>query len=198
MAVILDSRTDGSERAQALDELGRLGRWLQNTDRIPKLIGLYDEFRERDERAGVLMILVKADDPRALPLFMKILNEEQNLTHRLIAAYGLANWNVGRGVDELIRLLECTTSMEDCAAVRGQAANNLHGLNDRKGWGCPEDDIRDLAVAASNGDSDEYVKAFSSGYREWFEANKRRFPDWKPSDPLPALQGEHPAEQGAP
>lgn len=193
--VIVDSRTVTSVRAQALDELGRLGQWLQNTQHIPKLIGLYEELHDREERAGVLVLLVKTEDPRALPLFVKVLDEEQDLFRRLVAAIGLASWNIGRGVGELIRLLECTLSIKDCAAVRDQAANSLHGLNERKGWGCPEDELREVAVKVANGDSEEYVKTFARKYGEWFDVNRDRFPDWKLGDPLPSVEVQAPSEK---
>jgi len=188
MSVIQNPGETDQQRELAVDRLRMLSTQLKGRKTVDELLQLYPTLGTRGCKVGVLVCLGKSDDPRALPLFVKVLDEEQDLTRRLVAAYGLANWNVGRGVGELIRLLECTTSIEDCAAVRDQAANNLHGLNDRKAWGCPEDKIRDLAAAASNGDSDEYVKTFSRGYREWFEANRMRFPDWTVGDPLPEVE----------
>ncbi|MGB2984910.1 MAG: HEAT repeat domain-containing protein [Phycisphaerae bacterium] len=186
MEVIANPATDPLVRANALGKLGRLASWLPNTNRIPELIALYDTLRERGEKGELLLTLMYSDDPRTLPLFVKVLDKEQDNTLRLLAAHGLAKWNVRRGVVELLPLFECTEPL-GLRTVRDGVAGTFRGLNRRKGWGCPEEEIGKSMESRPDLDEDQRRGLYIAEVKKWFEENKHRFPDWKPGDPLPKV-----------
>lgn len=192
MQVITDPVTDPSRRAKALEALGR----LRNTDTTPQLISLYNDLREREEKAGVILCLTWSEDPRGLPLFMRILDHEQDKLVRFFAASALAQWNVRRGVAELIRLLECTDALGP-RTVRDEAANSIRSFNTRKSWGYPEQEIlADLTKANPDYTREEALVLYLGAINTWFEANKHRFPDWKLGDALPKIVDKESVKTG--
>jgi len=183
--IIMAQDTDPAVRVKALSAV-RVIRDLQITE---QLVSLYPNLREADEKAGVVECLLWSGDPRALPMFAKILDKEQNRRLRLGAAHGLAEWNIRRGVQELIALIQCKPSAPECASIRDQAANSFRMLNQRKSWGFPESDIiAAIAQANPNATPEESLVLFTDALQKWFDLNEHRFPDWKPGDPLPEAE----------
>jgi len=185
MGVIRDTRTSSAERAAALDRLGTLNTQLRAEDCLGQLIELYDLDMTRDEKAGILLCLIKSEDPRGLPLFYRALDREKDPMLRLLAANGLAAWNVQRGVAELISLLDskATTGQRK---IGTEAQMLLFRLNEGKAWGIPKDEIMaEVARANPNATRQEALANLIAALQAWFGENKQRFPDWKPGDAVP-------------
>lgn len=182
MKVITDPATDSILRAKALQRLGR----LRNTDTTVRLVALYDSLAEREEKLGVMSCLIWSEDPRGFSLFTRVLEHEQDNMVRLFAGVALAQWNVRRGVAELVRVLEeCKDGARADRTFCNEAAKEFAGLNARKIWGFPEKEIRE-SIASKTALSDEEMSAlFVAAIKKWFSENEHRFPDWKPGDPLP-------------
>lgn len=189
LRLVGDRNTDRSVRAEALHALRRLPRrHLRNTDTIEQLISFYDSLHGRQEKVD-LIVLVAAWSPRALPFVTEILDSEDDIGVRQQAASGLAAWNVRRGVAELVRLLEaCKDDATADRRVCNEGAKNFAWLNARKGWGFPEDRIRQEITARADLSNEDMSALFILEIKKWFEANEHRFPNWKPGDPLPEVE----------
>jgi len=198
MRAITDGHTDPDERAKALEKLATLWPWLRNTDRIPELIALYDTLTGREEKRGVLGCLTRSEDPRGFPLFARVLQHEKDDMVRLFAAIALAQWNVRRGVAELVARV-------DSDEVFPQPVYSPYGRNigdivlgdflsksRDKGWGFPEEEIRKSIEAQVGLDEAKmkalYIAEMKAAVKKWFAENEHRFPDWKRGDPLPAAE----------
>lgn len=184
---ILDDQRDAAVHADAIKELDRLATQLAGTGWIPELVTRYVTLDDPEAKAELLRCLSGSEDPRALPLFYAVLVNEEEPIRRLRAATGLAKWNIRRGVQALIELFPSTakTSWIDVGVL---ARRGFSLLNKRKGWQCPVHDIDTRALATKEQAGHEAgAKALMAGFREWFDANKHRFPDWKPGDPLPEV-----------
>ncbi len=202
MQVIMDPATDPGVRAKALEPLSR----LRSRDTSPQLISLYDGLREREEKLGVLRCLMRSEEPRGLPLFMNVLDRDEDCFIRVAAAGCLAEWNVRRGVAELVARL-------DSGEVFPQPIYSPYGreigdivLGDfltkslNKGWGFREEEIRkSIETRAGLGEvrmKALYMAEIKNAIKKWFAENKDRFPDWKPGDPLPAAPKLPPVPPG--
>ena len=186
MGVILDPQTHSALRAKALDALAKHGKSLHATDRIPALVSLYDTLRAREEKAALLFCLAMSYDPRGLPLFVKVLDDEEDNILRLAAGHGLAKWNVRRGGTELINLLACAEAL-NTRTVGDAAAILFRKFNSRKLWGCPEEEIRKSVEQSSIRDPKERTALYVRKIKEWFAENEERFPVWNLGDPLPPM-----------
>lgn len=194
MAVITDRRTDVATRAEAINKLGHFSTSLQNRACLDTLVALYEELQSRMEKRQLLRCLIAAEDPRGLNLLYRVATTESDPVLRLAGASGLAVWNIREGIHQLIELF--TSRVETGLREVGAAALlEFAGLNERKGWNCPEENIRERALAAvglereqyTEETYEEYAKALIQGYREWFANGKHRFPEWRPGDPLPEI-----------
>lgn len=184
MQVIADSGTDASRRAKALERLGR----LRNRDATPQLVALYERFTGREERLKTIRCLISSEDPRGLPLFARILQHEQDEMVRLSAAVAMAQWNVRSGVAELIRIHDkCKDAASAHSYVCTGAANSLARLNTHKGWGFPDERIREGLLDKSDLDDHQRRELYRNEIKAWWAENEHRFPDWKPGDPLPEV-----------
>ncbi len=185
MAVIKDPTTSTDERALAVRHLGNLNTLLSGQPCIDDLVALYPKVTTVEIRYRLLLCLLRSEDSRGLPLFYSVLEAgtaESRL--RLRAAAALAQWNIRRGVLELIELFP----NEERGPMRTLGADAMmlfEYRNRSKGWGCPVEEIMKPATAMSKQDHDAGVALAMKGFRDWFEANRQRFPDWKPGDPLP-------------
>ena len=189
MGVIQDSTMVPAERAAALDRLGVLSTHLRGRRCIDKLVELYPTLETSEERFGLLQCLVKSQDSRALALLFAAASGDKDPLVRLIGAAGLSTWNVRAGARELIDLFAL-----DAPGPRGalgwEAVVAFDSENSRRGWGLPMK-VADRADASLRGLSDAALRReLQRRYHEWFEQNKTRFPDWKPGDPLPVVQGD--------
>jgi len=185
MKVIVDAVTDSSVRAKALERLSR----LRNRDATPQLLSLYDDLREAEEKAWLLRCLTSAEDPRGLPLFARVLEQEADDTVRMVAAFSLAQWNVRRGVEEFVGLLDSGVP----AGQTDRMKYDLHTLinvfateNRRKSWGFPFEEVAKSIGQRTDLADEQKASLLASEIKKWFSENKDRFPDWKPGDPLPA------------
>ncbi|MBU0719356.1 MAG: hypothetical protein KJ749_14005 [Planctomycetes bacterium] len=206
MAAIRNPTTDASEREAALDRLGMLSTQLHSRKCIEELISVYPTLGTRMEEAGALLCFVKSEDPRALPLMYSVLDREKDPIPRMFAAGGLAQWNIRRGVVELVALFESKEVLPQPARMpylRDNALGVFGMLNVRKGWGFSEDRIREeyesRGDVADPTDWDEEQKwaLVIAGIKKWFGENEQRFPDWKPGDPLPEANCRTPATVAA-
>lgn len=202
MRVITDRRTDPAERAKALQKLTTLWPWLRNSDRIPELIALYDTVSGREEELGVMRCLVSSEDPRGLPLCMKVLEKEEDSFVRLVAAGCLAEWNVRRGVAELVA--RCDSEELFPQPVYSPYGQEIGGIvlgdflrkSRDKGWGFADEEVRKSLEGRSGLGEIEmkalYIRELKAAVKKWFAENEHRFPDWKPGDPLPAAESPPP------
>ncbi|MGB2986628.1 MAG: HEAT repeat domain-containing protein [Phycisphaerae bacterium] len=184
MQVIADAGTDASRRTKALERLGR----LRNRDMTPQLVALYERFTEREERLETIRCLISSEDPRGLPLFARILEHEKDEMVRLYAAVALAQWNVRRGVAELIRAHEkCKDATSSDSYVCKEAANEFAWFNTHKGWGFPQERVREALLGRSDLDDHQRRELYLNEIKNWWRQNEHRFPDWKLGDPLPEV-----------
>lgn len=198
MRVVTDAGTDREERAKALERLSTLWPWLRNTDRIPELIALYDTLTGREEKLGLLGCLTRSEDPRGVPLFARVLQHEKDDRVRLFAAIALAQWNVRRGVGELVAGLDSDEVFpQPVYSPYGRKIGDIV-LGDflsksrDKGWGFPDEEIRkSIETQGGLGEGKRkalYIAEMKAAVKKWFAENEDRFPDWKPGDPLPAAE----------
>lgn len=185
MKVIVDAATDSSVRAKALERLSR----LRNRDTTPQLLSLYDDLREAEEKAWLLRCLTSAEDPRGLPLFARVLEQETDDTVRMVAAFSLAQWNVRRGVEELVGLLDsgAPTAQTDRMKYDLDTVINVFATeNRRKSWGFPFEKVAKSIGERTDLADEQKASLLASEIKKWFSENKDRFPDWNLGDPLPA------------
>jgi len=179
--------------AAAITQFATLGGYLNGQSCLDELAKRYDTFGV-SERGAVLLCFKTSGDPRGIPLFVHVLDEEKNVKLRLWAASGLANWNVRRGVAELVTLLDSQEEMPQPSQlfyVCDDAMRTFRLQNIRKGWGFPDDkesaewppDVMpppDVAARLKPRPAVAEIK-------RWFAENEHRFPDWNPGDPLPEV-----------
>lgn len=185
MQAIIDPATDPRVRAKALERLSS----LRSRETTAQLIALYDDLRERDEKAGVMACLTWSEDPRGFPLFTRLLDHEKDHMLRLVAAIALAEWNVRRGVEELVALLGSNAVLTQPAHrpyIRDNALDMFLTNNRRKGWRFPAEEIRKSIEARPGLDREQFVALYIAEIKKWFAGNEHRFPNWEPGDPLPA------------
>ena len=195
MGIIVDPEVDAAIRAKALQRLGR----LRNRSATPQLLALYPRLQDWREKNGVIQCLVWSEDPRGLAVLTEVLDDEQDDVVRLAAAMGLAQWNVRRGVSELVSLLESETILPQDARtphIRDNALDMFMNYNRRKRWGFPDEKIREAIVSRTDLNEQEMLAIYIGDIRKWFVENKDRFPDWKPGDPLPAAPKLSPIPPG--
>jgi len=193
MRVITDPTTDGTQRASAINKLAHFSTLLQGRECLSKLCAIYNNLGSRMEKKQVLICLTIAKDPIGLKLLYRVATTEPDPIIRFHAAAGLAEWNIREGVRQLIELFP--SAVETGLRQVGAAAMiSFTSLNERKEWNCPQDEIRQKALAKAGGNRKEYANAAMREYRKWFEANKRRFPDWQPGDPLPEVGSKQEGE----
>ncbi len=177
----------------ALSELGNLGIQLRGHPCLEELEEAYDRV-DVSQRVGILHVFKMSLDPRGIPLFYRALEQKETTRLTLEAATGLARWNVRRGIVELIKLLDSEEMLPlaGTPSVAQYALGTFRMYNIRKGWGFPDDkesaewppDVvppPDVAARLKQRPTLEEIK-------NWFAENELRFPDWKPGDPLPAVE----------
>jgi len=198
LTVIMDDRTDPTKRANALVKLGNLGPHLQGTNHVPALVTVYARLNKQDERRALIGCVAGSDDPRGLPLFAAVLSDAPDEIARFQAAYALARWNIRQGVCALIGLLESrTVGPQEQFLLSDNILRVLQLLNVQKGWGRPDQEILERIGESETGlTEDRKVALYVEEIKKWFEANKDRFPDWKPGDPLPVLPAPANNESG--
>ena len=147
MRVIQDAGTDASRRTKALNRLDT----FRNRYTVPQLVILYDHLTEEQERRETISCLILSEDPRSLPLFARILEHEKDEMARLYAVVGLAKWNVRCGVAELIRIHDkCRDVTSADSDVCNVAANAFAHANTHKGWGFPQEEVRQALLGRSD------------------------------------------------
>ena len=156
---------------------------------MEELVAIYPNLETTEEQYEVLLSFINSEDTRAFPLVYVIATSDASPRLRLRAAAALAQWNIRRGVQVLIELFP-SEEKGPTRTVGADALMLFEGYNRRKGWGCPMEEIMKPATALSDQDYAGAVALAQRGFRDWFEQNKNRFPDWKPGDPLPEVQGK--------
>ncbi len=184
MKVIVDPATSATVRAKALQRLQR----LRNRSITAQLVALYGTLTERDEKRGVVRCLIGSEDPRGFPLFVQVLEHEQDEMVRLSAAVALARWNVRRGVAELIRIQNtCKDAASAQSYVCNGASNSFTRLNTRKGWGFEDQRVRETLLGRTEFNNDQRRELYLNEIKDWWSQNEHRFPNWKLGDPLPEV-----------
>jgi len=200
MRVIKNPTTTHDERVLALRYLGNLSIRLQGNKCIDDLVLLYPKLETTDEQYELLFSFISSEDSRALPLVYDVTTGDAQPRLRLRAAAALAQWNIRRGIQALIELFP----NEEKGPTRTLGAAALmvfEGYNRRKAWGCPMEEIEAPAKTVAEQDHNAAIELLMRGYRDWFEQNKARFPDWKPGDPLPTsppFEPDKPSNEKAP
>lgn len=193
MQTIVDPNVHATLRTLALQQLAR----LRNRNATERLLAIYDGLREREERLGVIRCLISSEDPRGFPLFMRVLEHEQDKLVRLFAAVALAKWNVRRGVTELIDVLErCKDYEQTERSLCDEAANEFRWLNTHKGWGFPMEPLERDISSRTDVDLARQRSLLISAISSWYLENKSRFPDWASGNPLPAAPELRPLPSG--
>jgi hypothetical protein len=184
------------QRALALMELSQLRADLKGRPCLDVLAARFDDASDLEKKV-ILTCFTASGDPRGIPLFTNVLNEEKDLKLRVRAASGLASWNVRRGVAELVGLLDSDEPMPQPSQlfyVRDNAMRAFRLKNIRKGWGFPDDqesaewppDVAPPPDVAERLRPRPTVEEI----RKWWAENQHRFPDWKVGDPLPEVSAE--------
>ena len=194
MTVIKDPATTTGERALALRSLAHLNTQLRGNPCIDDLVALYPRLETTEERYQLLLSFITSDDARALPLVYGVASSDAQSRLRHRAAAALAQWNIRRGVEVLIALFP--NKEKGLLRTRGAAAlMTFERFNRTGGWGCPVEEIMKPATVLRKQDDDAGIALAIKGFREWFDANEHRFPDWKPGDPLPEAPKEKPTPE---
>lgn len=193
MTVIRDSVQSYSDRHQALVELERLGRHLKGRSCMDELAAIYDSAGEL--KRAILICFKASEDPRAIRAFLRVLDNESDIKLRLSAAGGLAQWNVRRGVAELVGLLDSDAEVPQPSRmpyVRDNALDLLRTKNRLKGWGFRDEEIWKPIESRTDLNAQEkadlYVAQAKAEIKKWWQENEHRFPDWKLGDPLPLIE----------
>jgi hypothetical protein len=190
MAVVRDSERSPNERQRALNELSSLSRNLNGHPCIDELASLYNVASVLEKQA-MLNLFMGSDDPKGIPVFLRTVEHEENMKLRLAAAAALAQWNVRRGVAELVKLMDSKDSVPQPSRmffVYDNAIDLFEIKNRLKGWGFPAEDVRKSIEARPGLDREQFVALYSAEVKKWFAENEHRFPDWKLGDPLPAIE----------
>jgi len=185
--------------ATALGELANLGPHLKGRPCLDELARLYDH-AQLPEKQIILTCLFASGDPRGIPVFIRTLEKEQNVKLRLRAAGALAQWNIRRGVAELVDLLESKEKLLLPGGlmpyVRDKALDLFRTKNRLKGWGFVDhgDEIAESIVSRTDINDDDkralYFAEMKAAIKKWFAENEDRFPDWKLGDPLPETSSD--------
>ena len=190
MNVIRDPETARHERELGLIHLTMAGKHLRGDPCLRELETLYDKAGQL-EKLTILRCFLGSRDPRSIPVFTRVLDNEKNMKLRLAAASGLAGWNVRRGVAELVGLLESKDTLPQPARmpyVRDNAQESFRNVNARKGWGFPFEEVGQSIGQRTDLSADEKGSLFVAEINKWFAENEHRFPDWKLGDPLPEIE----------
>ncbi|MEK6674068.1 MAG: hypothetical protein AABZ47_00265 [Planctomycetota bacterium] len=186
--------------ATALGELSDLRTQLQGRACLDELAKLYDNASDL-EKQGILICFQGSEDPRGIPIFIRTLDNPQNLKPRVWAAGALAQWNIRRGVAELVNLLESEDTMPQPSQifyVRDNALDLFETKSRLKGWGFPAGEIRKSIEARTDLTDDQkpivYFDEMKREIKKWFAENEQHFPEWKLGDALPEIT---PPEQEA-
>jgi hypothetical protein len=189
MAVLRDSKRP-KERELGLIQLASLRGQLNGHACLDELRELYVD-AESLEKSLIITCFLGSRDPRAIPLFTHVLDQETDIRLRLPAAAGLAAWNVRRGVAELVELIGSTEMLPQPSRmpyVRDNAIDTFRTKNQQKGWGCPEEEIGRSIAARTDLDEDQKRGLYVAEIKKWYAENEQRFPNWKSGDPLPPVR----------
>jgi hypothetical protein len=206
MAVVRNAEKSADERHYALLRLSMLDRYLKGRPCLDELAKLYD-VPGAVGKGAILLCFKASDDRRAIPVFIRALDKEKDMKLRLSAAAGLAQWNIRRGVAELVDLLHSDEVLPQGAQmpyVRDNALDLFCTKNRLKGWGFPDEEekIRKSIESRSDLSHEEkgalYVAEMKAAIIKWFAENEHRFPEWKPGDPLPEVQKDSAAPESTP
>ena len=206
VAVVTDRQSDVERRRLAWRSLSRLSSRLPTSGYMPVLLRACLEERDGLLKAGGLGCLIGTGDRALLGLAEHVLNTESDEVLRFVGAGALAEWNVRRGVEELVALLGSKTMLGKKRPFAGMVLSTLDQLNDRQGWGMPlkammEEVQRthDIGTDCSLEQGMAALGALGQRIQDWFAANRERFPvipaeekdAWRalldaPSKPVPA------------
>lgn len=194
LGVVRNQASSTRDREMALSQLGVLRVNLNGRPFLNELSRRFDTAGDL-EKLLILNCFISSHDVRAIPFCVHVLDNEKRPTLRVRAAHWLAQWNIRRGVAELVSLLQSKEALVQPGPtpyVRWAALDAFRNSNDRKGWRWVE---RDWWTPIDSQDSltDEEKRALYDtefdkeveDIKKWFAANKDRFPDWKSGDPLP-------------
>lgn len=198
--VLLDSlqdrETPTAQRKKALNKLSSLGKLLNGHNRLDELLALYPRLETQEEKSGVLVCLIKSKDPRGLPLFHAVLNQNADPVFQLCAAGGLAEWNVRAGVEKLVDLLNSDIQLSQGRFLADEAANLIRDCNAKNHWGLPEKEFIDAIKSNPEVGRAQLVSQFQKQCLEWLAQHPERFNDWKPGDPPPEVDIRQSPKQG--
>lgn len=191
MAVFRDSTQPDDERHRALLTLAMLRGSLEDKGCLDELAASFDGAIKL-HKSAILSCFIASEDRRGLVLYTNVLDKEADAKLRLSAASGLSQWNIRRGVRELVELLGSeevlTPPVGRIPLVRENALESLLKRNKAKDWGFAEDAFRNAQNARGETSSAELVELQIREFRRWFSEHEDRFPSWKSGDPLPEVE----------
>jgi hypothetical protein len=186
MNVIRDHDQSADVRHRAMVGLQMLRHRLLGHSCLNELAKEYINASEA-HKAAILVCFQGSGDPRGIPVYFETLDTERNMKLRLWAAGALAQWNIRRGVAELVDLVESKDPVPQPSRmfyVCDNAIDLFEAKNRLKGWGFATDEIRNQ-IESKTRDREEVVALYKAELKKWFVENEGRFPDWKPGDALP-------------
>lgn len=193
--VIASKSTKAPERMTAIGLLSTVANQLAGSESILSILKVYETVDNVDEQTELLLVLAKAEDPRAFSLFARILESEPGTSLRFAGAIGLAKWNIRTGVRELIGLTGSKAQLKKVRAISDESLKTIFSLNEQKGWGIPEKKIETMINSKVGISQEEKRMLVIDELHKWFSENEHRFPDWKPGDPLPSVEFQAPSEK---
>jgi len=185
MSVFFDEEKPIEDRARSLRTLGPIASRLVRSQWVPKLVDYAGHCENRQLKLLAVQILAGSCDRRALPLLSKLLSGEQDAIVRFSLAGPLAAWSIRDGVRGLVELLDSKVRLSEHRPLWSSVLQGLEELNDIKAWGFPMAQVKEAMDQI--GDGQVRLAAYRQRWKEWFAENEDRFPDWKPSDPLPEV-----------
>lgn len=173
---------------RSVRQLRQIGDQLKGTEEVPELMRGFRSATKPYVREEILFCLADSKDQRTIPVFVDALDSARESSARLAAAYGLATWNIRRGVDVLIALVgpagQGASTEEYPLRTRSDAARLFLRLNHHKSWWAPKSALE--SVSGTSADSkEEALNECHQQLLRWFDENKERFPEWNEGDPLP-------------
>ena len=195
VGVITDPGASYEQRTNALKKLITAGPALKGSDMVPLLVAAYDALKGEQDRALIGGSLDASEDERGLPIFCRFLSEATNDLSRSQAAYALSRWNIRDGVEAMMGLLESKYVGPAGEKFSSVIVKVLQVLNQEKGWGLDDQAILQRVNLRQNLTEEQREAMHIAEIVKWWSENKKRFPDWKPGDPLPANEPQASDEQ---
>lgn len=174
-------------RAAALVRLGGPAKHPDAVALVPDAAAVCLNEQDLDLRRASVDFLMRSDDERVPGFLLHVLRTEDDVGLRILAAHGLACWNVNEGVAELIRLGGSAPDMGNGLVRRKgdrslghEALIDLQFLNRDKNWGFPSEAVAAELENVAKTDRQHAMQLLAQRWEEWFTTNAERFAEVPP------------------